>query len=90
MKLRKITVGSFLVSSFFVGTAAADQDLSIDELPPAVRATVEREVGDGVIEEIEWENGRKGTYYEIEFYRAGQEWELHVAENGAVIRKYLD
>lgn len=72
------------------GAALADDDFAIGDLPPPVRGTVEREIGDGVIDDIEWETGHDGAYYEVEFERAGQQWELHVAEDGSVIRKDLD
>ena len=82
--------GLFFANSLLVGTALADDDLSIDDLPPPVRATVEKEVGGGTIDDIEWESGPDGPYYEVEFELAGQEWELHVSEDGAVIRKHAD
>jgi hypothetical protein len=90
MKIIKATQGFLLSSSLLLGTALADNDLSIDDLPPPVRATVDREVGSGTIDDIEWETGPDGAYYEVEFERAGQEWELHIAEDGSVIRKHLD
>lgn len=90
MKAIKVATGFFFASSLLVGTALADDDLSIDDLPPPVRATVEKEVGNGTLDDIEWESGPDGAYYEVEFELGGQEWELHVAEDGAVIRKHLD
>lgn len=90
MKPIKFALVSFFASSLLVGTAFADKDVAIDDLPPAVRVTVEKEVGDGIIDDIEWETGPDGAYYEVEFERAGQEWELHVAEDGSVIQKHAD
>lgn len=69
---------------------AGDDDLTLDDLPPVVRATVEREVGSGTIDDIEWESGPREPHYEVEYVLAGQDWELKVAEDGRVIAKKLD
>jgi uncharacterized membrane protein YkoI len=59
----------------------------IDELPPAVRATVERETTGGQIEEIERESKDGRVVYEVEFTRDGLEIELEVAEDGTVLER---
>lgn len=80
-----------LVVSSFASTALADKnDLTIDDLTPAARATVEREVGRGVIDDIEWESKGGRSYFEVEFTLDGQEWELHVAEDGTLLRRAPD
>jgi uncharacterized membrane protein YkoI len=59
----------------------------IDELPPAVRATVERETTGGQIEEIERESKDGRVVYEVEFTRDGLEIELEIAEDGTVLER---
>lgn len=91
MKFIGITRGIVIASVLASGSALADDDdLTIDDLPAVVRATVEREVGEGTIEDIEWESDAKGSHYEVEFLLRGQEWDLHVADDGSVIEKKLD
>jgi hypothetical protein len=91
MKFIGITRGIVFASLLVTGSALADEDdLSIDDLPAVVRATVEREVGAGTIEDIEWESGPNGSHYEIEYVLGGQEWDLEVSDDGRVIEKKLD
>jgi uncharacterized membrane protein YkoI len=68
-----------------VPTAFAD-DLSFDDLPPPVQQTVEREVGDGQITDVDREQHRDETLYEVEFDRGAKEYELEVAPDGTVVR----
>lgn len=67
-------------------SATADE-VSIDQVPPAVRATIEREVGKGRLEEIERETRNGRTVYEVEFERDGKDREIHVAEDGTVLKR---
>lgn len=73
------------------GLANAGQDVPLTSLPPAVRATVERETKGGTITEIELET-KKGqpSYYEIEFGVAGVKYEIHVSLEGHLLLKKLD
>lgn len=70
----------------YAGTATGDE-VPLSQVPPAVRATIEREVGNGRTEEIgrETDNGR--TVYEVEFERDGRDHEIKIAEDGTVIER---
>lgn len=62
-------------------------EVSIDQVPPAVRATIERELRGGKLEEIERETRNGRTVYEVEFERDGKDREIHVAEDGTVLKR---
>lgn len=75
------------------GTGAAladDDDVRLEDLPAAVRATVDREAKDGVIEDIERKTRNGRTVYEVEIERYDQEVKLHIDENGKVIHRRVD
>lgn len=79
-------------STFVVAPAFADYDISgetrihYEDLPEVVRVTVDREVGDGFIEEVEKGYWQGQLVYEIEFeQRNGVEREFIVDEQGNVI-----
>lgn len=86
----KITAAALVVVGMLPNRAWADADLDIDDLPDVVRTSVERVVKAGVIEEIEWEADAKVPHYEVEYSIDGVEWELHVAEDGRVLRHEQD
>lgn len=71
------------------GTATGDE-VPLSQVPPAVRATIEREVGDGRLEEIERETEDGRTVYEVEFTRDNQEHEIKITEDGTVIKRERD
>jgi len=62
-------------------------EVSIDQVPPAVRAAIERELRGGKLEEIERETRNGRTVYEVEFKRDGKDREIHVAEDGTVLKR---
>lgn len=71
--------------------ALADRDdVRLEELPAAVRATVEQEARGGMIEDIERKTRNGKTVYEVEIERDNQEIELHIDETGAVIQRRID
>ena len=86
----KITATAFVVVGMLPSLAWADANLDIEGLPNAVRASIEREVKAGAIEEIEWEPDARVPHYEVEYSIDGVEWELHVAEDGRVLRHEQD
>ncbi|HEX6213140.1 MAG TPA: PepSY domain-containing protein [Methylomirabilota bacterium] len=62
-------------------------EVSLEQVPPAVRATIERELGGGRLEEIERETKNGRTVYEVELVRDGKEREVHIAEDGTVLKR---
>jgi hypothetical protein len=69
------------------GSLEAQQNLSLEDLPPAVRATVDREVADGDITEIEEERERGRVVYEVEFLQSDREFEIEVAPDGTLLKR---
>ncbi len=67
-----------------------EQQLSIDEVPAAVKATILVEANGGTIKEIERENEDGQTVYEAEVVIDGQEVEIKVAEDGRLLGKELE
>lgn len=65
-------------------------DVRMDDLPRPVRDTVQREIGQGQISEIERDREPEGTVYEVEYRENGQKFELDVGEDGHVIRRHPD
>lgn len=68
----------------------AGKDLTLQQLPPAVRATVERETKGGQIKDIEQDHEAGRLIYEVEFTLNGQEHELDIAEDGTLLERRLD
>ena len=72
------------------GTALADVELTLEELPEPVRQTVVREVKNGTITEIERDDDKSGTVYEVEFREDAVKYEIDVAPDGALLRRHRD
>jgi uncharacterized protein YpmB len=68
-------------------TGSQADEVSIDQVPPAVRATIERETRGGRIKEIERERKNGRIVYEVEFVRDGKEREIHVDSDGKVLKR---
>ena len=51
------------------------------------RYTIEREVGNGRIQEIERETREGRRVYEVEFIRDNREQEIHITEDGTVVKR---
>lgn len=83
---------SFIPPALLLSTslALAGQDVTIDQLPAPVRATVERETKGGQITDIERDSERGQTIYEVEFVLDGKEYELDIAEDGKLLERRLD
>jgi hypothetical protein len=70
--------------------AARAEDVSIDQVPPAVRATIEREALGGRIDDIERETKDGRVVYEVEFEQGGRDYEIHVAGDGSLLTRRED
>ena len=64
--------------------------VTLKQLPPAVRKTIEKEAAGNKIEEIEKETEDGKTVYEAEVTIDGKEWEIEVAEDGKLVSKAED
>lgn len=81
---------SLLAALSLSSTAMADQDLTWEQLPQAVRDSVLKLTQGAPIDEIEREGGSKNPHYEIEYLRGQQKWEIEVAEDGRILRHGAD
>lgn len=80
-----VALAAFVI---LVGPARSPADeVPLEQVPPAVRATIEREMQGGRLEEIERETMNGRTVYEVELVRDGKKRELHIAEDGTVLKR---
>ncbi|MBA4120558.1 MAG: peptidase [Isosphaera sp.] len=65
----------------------AERSVTLDQLPPAVRATAERMAafGNGTIQEIEIETEDGLTVYEVQISGPGGEIEVEIAPDGTIL-----
>lgn len=72
-------------------TALAGEEVPFDSLPAPVKATVQREVKNGQILEIERETKQGKLLYEIDFRDANAvKWEIDVAPDGTLLSREQD
>jgi uncharacterized membrane protein YkoI len=60
--------------------------LTVESLPKAVQETVRREARDRTVADIDREVSEGRTVYEVEFRAEGRNPQLHVAEDGSIVR----
>ncbi len=84
----------FAFSSSVIGCASMHGEeggnevtVSINEIPPAVRASLEHESVGGKITEIERETKDGKTVYSADIELSGVTWDITVAEDGKVLSK---
>jgi uncharacterized membrane protein YkoI len=70
--------------------AVAGEHLSLDKVPAAVRATVERETKGGKLESIETDHEEGVLIYEVEYTIDGKKWELDISTDGKLLEKHPD
>jgi hypothetical protein len=61
--------------------------LTMDQLPAAVKATIEKESAGAKVEEIEKETEGGKTFYEAEIVKDGRESYIHVSQRGKVLKR---
>ena len=59
--------------------------LSIDELPPAVQATIRARSPEAKIDDIDRELRSGRVVYEVQFSEPGQNPKMHIAEDGSLV-----
>jgi uncharacterized membrane protein YkoI len=72
-------------------TRAADRwtrvaSLQVSEVPEAVRKTIETEAKGREIADIDRETWNRRTVYEVEFAQTGRNAQVHIAEDGTVVK----
>jgi hypothetical protein len=70
--------------------AGPEKGGGIDQVPPAVRATIERETRGGRIKEIERQTKNSRVVYEVELVQGDKEYEIHVALDGTLLKRKDD
>ena len=83
-------VGGLAIAVGVSVPAYADEHLKLDELPPAVKKTVEMETKGATVREIEREDKDGKPVYEVEYTKAGSDWELHVGATGKVLSNHKE
>ena len=86
MKFMKLPAVGLALALALPLPSAADE-VPLEQVPPAVRTTIEREVGNGRIQEIERETREGRRVYEVEFIRDNREQEIHITEDGTVVKR---
>jgi uncharacterized membrane protein YkoI len=93
----RLMTSLFVVSALFVAPSAyadddndPDDNMKLEDLPKAARDTVMRELEDGKITEIDREDERGRKYFEVEFTQNNRRYEIHVAEDGKLLRRKDD
>lgn len=64
--------------------------LTLDQVPPAVRATLRREAQGAPIKTVDKEEDKGKTIYETDVIVSGKNWEIKVDGDGNVVSKKLD
>jgi hypothetical protein len=64
--------------------------ITADQLPPAVRDTMQRESGGAALTKVEKETKEGKTAYEADTTIGGKNYELKVAEDGTLLKKKLE
>jgi hypothetical protein len=66
---------------------SGETKVKLDQTPPAVRATIKRELEGAELEDIAKKQRDGKTIYETDIIKAGNKWEVIVAEDGSIISK---
>jgi uncharacterized membrane protein YkoI len=67
-----------------------EEEVTLDQVPAAVKTTILRESAGDKITEIERETRNGKTVYEAEFLRDGKEIEIHIAPDGTVLGREVE
>ena len=75
--------------SAFVGAGCAmfmENEISLDKVPAAAKAAIEKETAGATIREIEKEKHHGKVSYEVEYVKDGRKVEVRFAEDGSVMK----
>ena len=67
-----------------------EKEVTLDQVPAAVRATILKEAGENKVEEIEVEIKDGREVYEAEWKVDGKEVEIKVAADGTLLKKKIE
>ena len=88
--MRKFGVLVLAASVVLPSVVFAGDKVTIDQVPAPVRATIEKETKGASINEIERETEKGKKVYEVEYVRDNKKYEVHVAEDGKVLKHKKD
>jgi hypothetical protein len=84
-RLSVVTVlGAFIVSGCCT-SMCREKGVSLDQVPAATRAAIEKETAGGTIKEIEKKQCRDKTCYDVEYRKDGRKVEVKFAEDGTIV-----
>jgi len=66
---------------------SGETKVSLEQTPPAVRQTIERELTGATLEDIARKKREGKTVYETDVIRDGHKWEVIVGEDGTIVSK---
>jgi hypothetical protein len=64
--------------------------ITVDQLPPAVKATLDHEANGGKIGDVDKETKDGKTAYEADVTIGDKPYEINIAEDGTLLKKKLD
>lgn len=64
--------------------------MTIDQVPPQVKATLIKEAEGGKINAVDKETADGKVIYEVDVMIGGKNWEIKVSEDGKLVSKKLD
>jgi len=77
-----LAIAAVCITIVGISVVVADEEVSIEKMPAAVRATIEKHAGQGEIVEIERETEDGQVVYEAEVIVNGEEVEFQVSATG--------
>jgi hypothetical protein len=83
--LAALVLGVFFAAGCFT-VREKETKVGLDQVPPAVKAAIEKEVAGGTLQEIEMEKCCGGAVYEVEYVRDGRKTEVKFAADGTVMK----
>ena len=75
------------VAPLYAAPPSSDQTVTLDQLPAAAKATVEREAKGGSVASVKQETAKGATYYEVEIQKDGKDRYVHVGPDGKVLKR---
>ncbi|HEY8429380.1 MAG TPA: PepSY domain-containing protein [Sandaracinaceae bacterium] len=90
MSTKWIYAAAAAVGLTLAAPVAFADDVTMDQLPDPVRQTMEREIGQGQVGDMERDDDLGRVVYEIEFVENGRKFELDIAEDGRLLNRHPD
>jgi uncharacterized membrane protein YkoI len=100
MKLRLLTVSTLVAALALTpgfGVSAADKTdkkfereekaVPLDQVPPAVKATIDKEAKGGTPVAVMMETEKGKTFYEVEISKNNKAQYIHIAQDGKVLKR---